>query len=111
MAAYMWRRQLGRERGLAGYRGLRRRVDWGQLAMPLPARREAVVRSNRGAVAPLGRGYIGEGDCAFYVFASEHGRVLPLYEYPDIRGGHGMEGERHGLRDCGQLIGRVGQAT
>lgn len=107
----MWRRQLGREGGIAGYRGLGRRVDWGQLALSLPASREAVLLRGRGAVVALGRSDVGEGDCAFYVFASEHGRVLPLYEYPDIRGGHGMEGKRHGLRDCGQLIGRVGQAT
>lgn len=104
-------RFLGREGGVPGYGGSRRGVDWGKLALSLPARREAILFARRGAVASFGGCYILECNCAFYVFASEHGCVLPLYKHADIRRGHGMEGRRRGLRVDKQLIGCVGQAT
>lgn len=50
------------------------------------------------------RRYILEGNSTFYVFAGEHGRVLPLYKYPDVRRGHGRKAKRRGLRVRKQLI-------
>lgn len=87
-------------------------MDGGQLALSLPARRESILLARGGAVASFWECYILEGDCAFYVFASEHGCILPLYKHADVRGGHGMEGSRRRLRWVKQLIGRLaGEAT
>jgi hypothetical protein len=96
---------------MAGHRGSRRGVHWGQLALSVPAGRKAILSPRGGAIASFGRGYVLEGDCAFDVFAGEHGGVFPLYAYPDIRRGHGREDERHGLRLCKQLIWCGGQAA
>lgn len=87
-------------------------MDGGQLALSLAAGREAVLLARRGAIAALWEGDILEGDGAFYVFASEHGCLLPLYKHADVRGGHGLEGSRRRLQGVEQLIGRVaGEAT
>ena len=66
-----------------------RRVDRGQLALSLPAARKAGVSAGGRRVTSPRVGYVLEGDGALHVFAGEHCRVLPLYEYPDIRRGHG----------------------
>jgi hypothetical protein len=89
---------LRSKRRIARHRGPRRRVDWRQLAQPLPAWREAILSAPRRAAASFGQGDVLEGNCAFYVFASEHGCILPLYKHPDVRGGHGMEGVGRRLR-------------
>jgi hypothetical protein len=91
---------VGDEGGVARYRRSRRRMDRGQLALSLPSGRKAIVFARRGriAIAALRVCYVLEGDCALNVFAGEHGRVLPLYEYPDIRRGHGKEDGRRGRR-------------
>jgi hypothetical protein len=98
-------------RRVARHGGPRRRLHGGQLALAVPGRREAVVLARRRAVAALGQGYVLEGDCAFYVFASKYGCILPLYKHADVRGGHGTERWRRRLRDKRQLIGYAGQAT
>jgi len=64
-----------------------------QLALPVSSRESILFGAQRGAVSPARRSYILEGDGAFDVFASEHGGILPLYEYPDVRG-HGRVGIR-----------------
>jgi hypothetical protein len=105
------RRYLRGKRRVAGHGGPRRRVHRRQLALSLPARREAVLRAPRRAAAPLGQGDVLEGNGAFYVFASEHGCILPLYKHPDVRGGHGTERVGRRLRCREQLIGFLRQAA
>lgn len=102
-------RDKGRVAGNGGPRG---GSDRGQLALSLAAGRKAVVFApRRGLTAARGR-YVLEGDCALHVFAGKHGRVLPLYEYPDIRRGHGREGRRRGRRRVRRrLIGRICRAS
>jgi hypothetical protein len=96
---------------VAGHRGPCRRVHRRQLALSLAAGREAIPSVRWRAAASFGDGYVLEGNCAFYVFASEHGCILPLYKHPDIRGGHGTEGDGRRLRCREQLIGCACQAA
>jgi hypothetical protein len=106
------RRRVLRDKGrVAGHGGSCRGVDRRQLALSLPARRKAILLARRGAIASFGGSYVPEGDCAFYVFASEHGCVFPCYKDADIRGGHGMAGTQRGLLGRKQLIWYPGQAT
>lgn len=106
------RRRVLRDKGrVAGHGGSCRGVDRRQLALSLPARRKAILLARRGAIASFGGSYVLECDCAFYVFASEHGCVFPFYKDADIRGGHGMAGTQHGLLGRKQLIWYPGQTT
>jgi len=111
MPPYVLWRSLRGKGGIAGYRGTRRRVHWGQLALALPAWREAIALTDRRAIAAFWGCNVFESYCALKVFAGKHGRVLPLHKHADIRG-HGRErGRRRWLRVRWQLIGRVGSAT
>lgn len=92
------RGRLGDKGRVARDRGPGGRVDRGQLALALPAWRKAIVSARGRRVATFGVCYVLEGDGALNVFTGEHGRILPLYEYPDIRRGHGREGSRRGRR-------------
>lgn len=80
-------------------------MNRGQFALTLSARPKAILPARGRRLAALGIGYVLEGDGALDVFAGEHGRVLPLYEYPDIRRGHGRRAGRGRRRVRRRLIG------
>ena len=83
----------------------------GQLALPLPARREAIGLTDWRAVAAFRGCNVLECNGAFQVLAGEHGGVFPLHKHADVRG-HGRERDRESwLRVRWQLIGRVGSAA
>lgn len=109
------RRQLRGKRRVARHRRPRRRVHRGQPALALAAIHEAVLPGCRRARAALCSRDIRKGDGALNVLASEHGRVGPAHEYPDVRPGHGRDGGgagggSRGNRGCssGALVVRHG---
>lgn len=98
---------LGDEGRVARYRRACRGMDRGQFALSLAAGRKSVSAQRR-RIATLRICDILEGDGALDVFAGEHDRVLPLYEYPDIRRGHGR---RAGGAGGGRFAGGSSGAT
>ena len=60
-----------------------------QLALSVSTRGEAVLLLSRWGLLRTGRrSYVFKGYGTFDVLASEHGGILPLYEYANVRG-HG----------------------
>lgn len=55
------------------------------------------------------QGDVLEGYCTLDVLASKHSGILPFYEYPDIRGGHGRVGRVRWCPGARGLMGGVEQ--
>ena len=110
MSSQAWRGRLLRHKGrVPRCGGPGRRVHGGQrqLALAFPSRSEPILSADGRAVTLLGDSDILEGDGAFDVLAGEHGRVLPLYEHPDVRSGHGTGDRRRGCRCVGSSSAAV----